>query len=82
MLKTTRTLLEVDSSGNIEPEYQFDPLVMKIPISEYNCELTVPSNKPRQNADIIRIVEFGVIIPILYESTVVHSDGKLNIGNK
>ena len=82
MLKTTRTLLEVDSSGNIEPKCQIDSFVLKIPISEYSCELTVPSNKPRQNADIIRIDEFGVIIPILYESTVVHSDGKLNIGSK
>ena len=60
MLKTTRTLFDVDSSGNTEP------------IREYNWELTVPSSKPKKKAETIRRAELGVIMPVWYESVVVH----------
>ena len=60
MLKTTRTLFDVDSSGNTEP------------ISEYNWELTVPSSNPKKKAETISRAELGVIIPVLYESVDVH----------
>ena len=44
--------------------------------------MTVPSSKPKQNAEIISNVGLGVIMPMLYESTLVHSGGKLSMGSK
>ena len=42
----------------------------------------MPSSKPKQNAEIISNVELGVIMPMLNESVLVHSGGKLSMGSK
>ena len=42
----------------------------------------MPSSKPKQNAEIISNVGLGVIMPMLNESVLVHSGGKLSMGSK